>query len=139
MNTNEKGNLGLIKVINDLYSVGFSCFTPFDDYNPVDCIAMNALGKCFRLQVKYRSLDKRGRYELPARSVVNGKSIDIDKTLIDGWAIYLSDIDKVVYFSISEMGDKRCHYIKPTDVVNMKNLEDWQSMVYCSTLLKCRV
>jgi hypothetical protein len=125
VNTNEKGNQGLIRVIADLYNNGFRCFTPFDDYSPVDCIAMNTLGKCFRLQIKYRSLDKRGRYELPARSVVNGKSIEIDKTLIDGWAIYLSDIDKVVYFSMSEMGDKKCHYINPVDVMTMKTLDDW--------------
>ena len=41
MNVNEKGNLGLLKVITDLYSKGFTCFTPFDDYNPVDYNKIN--------------------------------------------------------------------------------------------------
>jgi hypothetical protein len=123
MNVNEKGNLGLIKVLADLYSKGYHCFTPFDDYSPVDCIAMNKGGKIFRIQIKYRSPDKFDRYELPARSVVNGKSIPINKDLIDCWAVYASDIDRVLYFPLSKMGDKGCHYIRKDDVDSLGILE----------------
>ncbi len=114
MNVNQKGNIGLIKVMADLYSKGYHCFTPFDDHSPVDLIAMDETGFCKRLQVKYRSLDeKRQRYELSARSVVNGKVIPIDRTLIDGWAVYLADEDLVIYISIDLMEGKGVHYIKP--------------------------
>jgi len=114
MNVNEKGNIGLIKVIADLYSKGYHCFTPFDDHSPVDLISLDKTGQIRRLQVKYRSLDiKRNYYELSARSVVNGKSIPIDRALIDGWAVYLANQDKVVYFSIDDMAGKGCHHIKP--------------------------
>ena len=111
MNVNEKGNIGLIKVIADLYNKGYHCFTPFDDYSPVDCIALTSDGKAFRLQVKYRSPGRGDRYEIYASSVVNGKGIAINRELIDGWAIYLSDIDKVVYMPISIMDGKKVHYI----------------------------
>ena len=111
MNVNEKGNLGLIKVIGDLYSKDFTAFTPFDDYNPVDCIAVDKDGKCFRIQVKYRSPGRGDKYEISASSMVNGKGVAIDRNLIDCWAVYLSDIDKVVYMPISIMDGKKVHYI----------------------------
>lgn len=105
MNVNEKGIIGLLKVTTDLYSKGYTCFTPVDDYNPVDCIAMKD-GKLCRIQVKYRSPGKYGSYELRSRSTVNGKNIQIDRNLIDMWAVYLSDKDKVVYIPINEMNGK---------------------------------
>jgi len=114
MNVNEKGNIGLIKVMGDLYSKGYHCFTPFDDHSPVDLITLDSTGDVRRLQVKYRSVsEKRKHYELSAKSVVNGKSIPIDRNLIDGWAIYLADEDKVIYLSLNVMEGKGVHYIKP--------------------------
>ena len=114
MNVNEKGNVGLIKVMADLYDKGYHCFTPFDDHSPVDLITLDKIGNVKRLQVKYRSIiEKRKSYELSAKSVVNGKSIPIDRNLIDGWAVYLSDEDKVVYLSLDIMEGKGVHYIKP--------------------------
>ena len=114
MNVNEKGNIGLIKVMADLYSKGYHCFTPFDDHSPVDLITLDKAGNVKRLQVKYRSIsEKRKHYELSARSVVNGKTIPINRNLIDGWAVYLSDEDKVVYLSLDIMEGKGVHYIKP--------------------------
>ena len=112
MNVNQKGNIGLLKVISDLYDKGFTAFKPFDDYNPVDLIAMDPAGKTFRLQVKYRSMDpKSKRYEIAARSMVNGKSVPIDKSLLDCWAVYLADLDRVVYMPVSIMEGKGVHFI----------------------------
>jgi len=122
MNVNEKGNLGLIKVIGDLYSKGFTAFTPFDDYNPVDCIAVNSAGKSFRLQIKYRSPGRGDRYEISASSMVNGKGVAIDRNLIDCWAVYLSDIDKVVYMPIEIMNGKKVHYITRQNVDELSSL-----------------
>jgi hypothetical protein len=122
MNVNEKGNLGLIKVIGDLYSKGFTVFTPFDDYNPVDCIALDSEGKSFRLQIKYRSPGRGDRYEIAASSVVNGKGVAINRNLIDCWAIYLSDIDRVVYMPISIMNGKKVHYITRPRVEELSSI-----------------
>ena len=111
MNVNQKGNIGLLKVISDLYSKGFTVFEPFDDYNPVDCIAMDSEGNIFRLQVKYRSPDRNDAYEISASTIVNKKSVPINRGLIDYWAVYLSDLDKIVYMPISAMEGKKVHYI----------------------------
>ena len=120
MNVNEKGNIGLIKVIADLYSKGYHCFTPFDDHCPVDLIALDKAGKSSRIQVKFRSLsEKRQHYEISATSVVNGKAKPIDRELIDCWAVYLSNIDRVVYLPITLMEGKKVHYIRPEHVADL--------------------
>ncbi len=116
LSVNAKGSIGLIKVIDDLYSRGYSCFTPFDDYSPVDLISLASCGKTTKFQVKYRSLNSRNRYEISARSVVNGKSVPIDRSLIDGWAVYLADLDRVIYIPTSAMVGKGVLNINPADV-----------------------
>jgi len=129
MNVNEKGNIGLIKVIADLYSKGYHCFTPFDDHCAVDLIALDKTGKPYRLQIKYRSIDvKKNRYEVAARSVVNGKRIPIDRSQIDGWAVYLAEADKVIYMPLDIMDGKGVHYIKPEDVVNLERGPDGKAV-----------
>jgi hypothetical protein len=72
---------------------------------------MDSDGKAYRLQVKYRSPGRGDRYEISASSMVNGKGVAIKRNLIDCWAVYLSDIDKVVYMPISIMDGKKVHYI----------------------------
>ena len=114
MNVNEKGVMGLLKVTTNLYSRGYTCFTPVDDYNPVDCIAMKD-GVMYRLQIKYRSSED-GTYELRSRSTVNGKNREIDRTLLDAWAVYLADRDKVIYIPISEMNGKKCYKINEGNI-----------------------
>jgi hypothetical protein len=113
MNVNQKGNMGLLKVMEDLYNKGYHCFVPFDDYSPVDLIVLDKTGNVKRLQVKYRTLNKKHkRYELSARSVINGKVVPIDRNLIDGWAVYLANDEKIVYLTLEIMEGKNNHYIK---------------------------
>ena len=120
MNVNEKGNFGLIKVMSDLYDKGYHCFTPFDDFSPVDLIAMDKQGNIKRLQVKYRSLlPSKGRYEITAHSMVNKTSVDLDRNLIDGWAVYLEEEKQVTYLPVSIMEGKRSHYIKPGEIQDL--------------------
>ena len=111
MNTNEKGVCGLIKVIDNLQSNSYYVFNAFDDHSPVDLIAMDKTGKTFRIQIKYRQATvkkhKGNTYNLAAYSVVNSKKIEIDRTLIDGWAVYMADDDKVVYIPVKCMEGKK--------------------------------
>ena len=116
LNTNEKGNIGLLKVIEDLYNRNCHVFLPFDDYSPIDLVAITNSGKVLRLQVKYRqpmSSVIEERYELLASSVVNGVKIPINKNLIDGWALYMPNKNKVKYIPISSIGDKKSMRIDP--------------------------
>ena len=103
MNVNRKGVKGLIKVIEDLSDRNFYVFPAFDDHSPVDLVALSASGKCYRLQIKYRTASKtilgENRYSLSTDSIVNGKRVAINKNLIDGWALYLEQDKKVVYIN----------------------------------------
>lgn len=124
MNVNQKGVSGLIKVLDDLQSKGFYTFPAFDDHSPVDLIAMNGEGRPFRLQVKYRTKNAKGKYELPASSVVNKKRIPIDMSLIDGWAVYLSDHGKVAYIPKSKMENRSVLYLDGTEEYG--ELAEWR-------------
>ena len=109
MNVNQKGVSGLIKVIDDLQEKGLYTFPAFDDHSPVDIIALTNEGKTLTIQIKYRESD----YELRTSSVVNGKRVEIDRNMIDGWAIYLANEKKVVYIHKSVMEGKKSLLVNP--------------------------
>lgn len=126
MNVNEKGVRGLLKVMDDLHEKGYYTFTPFDDHSPVDLIAMDKDGKIYRLQVKYRERISGmvvERYGIPASSVVNGKRIPIDRSMIDGWAVYLADAKKVVYLRVGLLDGKSSISIDPEK--DYGKLDEW--------------
>lgn len=107
-NPNKIGIIGQVKTMLDLYENNFSCFLPHDDFSPIDLIAVNKSGKTYRIQVKSRSpLKKTRSYQLQASSVINGKRIPIDKSMIDLWAIYLNDIDRMVYVDVERFGKNK--------------------------------
>jgi hypothetical protein len=113
VNTNQKGVRGLLEVTCDLYKRGFHAFHPVDDYCPVDLIAL-VDSKPLRFQVKYREKSTgkyhSGKYEIVSTTVICGKHVQIDRGLIDGWAVYLADDDVVVYLPLSWMGTAKTKY-----------------------------
>lgn len=116
MNVNEKGVKGLIKVLDDVSDRGLYAFPAFDDHSPVDVVVMTRDGRMFRLQVKYREPMANKtveRYELHARSMVNGKAVPIDRSLIDGWAVYLQGRNCVMYIPTAAMEGKKSLVIDP--------------------------
>lgn len=132
MNVNERGVKGLIKVIDDLQEKGYYTFIAFDDHSPIDLVAVDKNGRTFKLQVKFRSLDKSKevqRYALPASSVVNRKRTHIDKSLLDGWAVFLKEHKKVVYISKKEFGDKVHFTIDPNK--DYGELSEWSIVEIC--------
>lgn len=126
MNVNEKGVKGLIKVMDDLSDKGYLLFPAFDDHSPVDLIVMTKTGKVIKLQVKYRSSEKtktKHKYVLSLYSVVNGKKIPIDRSIIDGYAVYLSDHNIVKYIPISYFDDVNTKCIYHND--EFKEIHEW--------------
>jgi hypothetical protein len=103
MNTNEKGNIGQIEVIRKLVKNGYECFLPMHDYSAIDLIAVKG-EKIHRLQIKYRT-SIRGVVEIHNSSVVNGRRVPIDLSMIDGWAIYCPEIDDVVFVGKKDIDD----------------------------------
>lgn len=132
MNVNQKGVKGLIKVIDDLQEKGYYTFLAFDDHSPVDLIALSADGKTFRLQVKYRTKDPKKvseKYCIYASSVVNGKRIPIDRKMIDGWAVYLADSNKIVYINVNLIENKNSLTIDPQEKYG--ELDEWFKSAPC--------
>jgi len=132
MDVNRKGVSGLIKVIDDLQTKGYYVFPAFDDHSPVDLIAMSLEGNCYRIQIKYREREqhkKAERYEVRTSSVVNGKRVENDRNLIDGWAVYLADAKKIVYIHKSVLDGKKGITVDPS--IDYGELTEWQ----CAGLL----
>ena len=116
MNVNQKGVKGLIRVIDDLTDKNYYVFPAFEDHSPVDLIAMNHCGRTFRIQIKYRSRMTNKvtpSYSVQSSSVINGIRVPIDKTLIDGWALYMVEDKKIVYVPVCEIS--KAKIIHPDD------------------------
>jgi len=97
-NVNQKGVIGLVKVTADLVTRGFEVFTPISDACPVDLIAANDAMTLRRIQVKYREPSARDHVLFVSLdSVVNGRRVPINLSLLDGWAIYCPQTEKVYY------------------------------------------
>lgn len=108
MNTSVKGNVGLIKVIEDLTHKGFNIFLPFCDNNIIDLVATKN-EFTLRIQVKYRKLDSRNKNNVvvPLESVSNGKRKMGNKNMIDYFAVFNPCTDKILYVNISEFKNNK--------------------------------
>ena len=121
MNVNQKGVKGLIKVIDNLTDKGYYIFPAFDDHSPVDLVVMDTTGKIHRLQIKYRSRisgKKKSCYSIQASSVINGVRTPINKSLIDGWALYMVEDNKIVYVPVDKVVN--------TKIIYSDDVFDWE-------------
>ena len=128
MNTNQKGVTGLIKVIGDLQTKCWFCFPAFDDHSPIDLVSVNKTGQVRRLQIKYRTAQEKKngpKYSIDTDTVINGKRVPIDRSMIDGWAVYLADHQKVVYIDINTLTNQSSLTFGPDDL--FVPLEGWVS------------
>lgn len=103
LTVNDKGSIGVAKVVADLLSQGFYVFLPFDGSSPVDLVVADKSMRLRRLQIKYRIVE-RGMIRIPLSSVVNGTRVPIDLSKIDGWAVYSPDANRVYYISARSFG-----------------------------------
>ena len=102
MDTNEKGNIGLGKIIADLTMKGYYIFLPLTDTTIVDIVVANKSMSMQRMQVKYREA-KQGLVIIPFQNVVNGKRVNIDRTKVDCWGVYYPQTDSVYYVRKDEV------------------------------------
>lgn len=102
MNVNQKGDIGLVKVIADLTGKGYVCFLPISGSCAVDLVVANAAMELRRLQIKYRNLEN-GTLVIGMNTVINGVKVPIDSDKIDGWAIYCPETDEVYYVAKSDV------------------------------------
>ena len=105
MTTNDKGNIGLAKVISDFTEKLYQVFLPLTDTSIIDLIIVNKELVSKKIQIKYLSLSKIGSLLIQCESVINGKRILNDFSKIDGIAIYCSDNKQIYYYYIPEIRD----------------------------------
>ena len=97
--TKDKGDIALMKTTLDLTLKGYNIFLPISEHLPFDFIAYKDT-RSYRMQAKYSSAGK-----------VNNSTYSGDKTTkhykeddFDYYAVYLPEIDKCIYPSISYAG-----------------------------------
>ncbi len=101
--TKTKGDLGLIKTILDLTEKGYEVFTPLSEHTRADLVAIDQDGYCYRIQVKYSSNNYLANKSIWADK--NGNHVTFYKENdFDYYALYIPQIDKVLYPSIKYGG-----------------------------------
>lgn len=99
--TKNKGDLGVLKVKLDLFEQGYLILNPETEHAPFDLVIYKE-GVYKSVQVKYRSLNRRGTLEIPFRSsYAYSKGVvtkPIEKNIIDVFAIYCPETDECYYF-----------------------------------------
>lgn len=115
MRPTDKGSIGLAAVIHSLISDGFEVFLPFDGASSVDLIVGNNEMVLKRLQVKYRTLQPNNTFGVSFQSIVNGKRVNINRSKIDGYAIYC---DGSVYFLPKEEFVNNTHFTLSLNIGN---------------------
>jgi len=100
-NTKTKGDLGVLKVKLDLFNKGYLILNPETEHAPFDIVIFKN-GVYQSVQVKYRSLSKRGTLDIAFRSThcdTNGLVVkQVDKSYIDIYAVYCPETDECYYF-----------------------------------------
>mgnify|MGYP006288098671 CR=1 FL=1 len=99
--TKSKGDLGVLKVKLDLVEQGFMLLNPETEHAPFDLVIYK--DHSFRtVQVKYRSLNRRGTLQIAFRSCycnTQGTLFkEVPKDVIDIYAVYCPDVDRCYYF-----------------------------------------
>lgn len=104
LTVNQKGVIGLVKVVADLVSNQYEVFTPTSDASPVDLVVADSSMNLRRIQVKYREPTEDAKVLVVSLdSVVNGRRVPVNLSLIDVWAIYCPQTEQVYYIKRSEL------------------------------------
>ena len=105
--TKDKGDLGVLKAQIDLFEQGFTIFVPLTEHCPFDLVAYKD-GEFRRVQVKYRSVDRFGKFLVKFSSSWadrNGTHTSlIDKKEVDIYCIYCPDTDECYYLRPEKYG-----------------------------------
>jgi hypothetical protein len=99
--TKTLGDLGVLKAQVDLYLKGYWVSVPLTEHAPFDLI-ITQNGTSQTVQVKSRSLNRRGCLEIPFRqsySTSNGvQTVQWNKNEIDLVCVYCPETDECYYF-----------------------------------------
>ena len=126
MDTNKKGNIGLVKVLDNLVENGYFCFLPITDTTIVDLVVSNEDMKLKKFQVKYKKLEKKSTCIcLSSQRVVDRKKVNTDLSLIDYFAVYCPDNKKIYYIPTTLFNGKKMITLRVIPAIQkQKNIID---------------
>ena len=105
--TKHKGDLGVLKAQLDLFEQGFTVFVPLTEHCPFDLVAYRD-GKFTRVQVKYRSVDRYGKFDVKFSTCWTDRNgthtVPVDKDEIDLYCIYCPETDECYYLEPDKFG-----------------------------------
>ena len=104
MTSNQKGNLGEVKVLSEFVKLGVQCYLPYGDGSGVDLIAEFG-NKLNRIQVKTtETLNKAGAMEwkVTRQDGYHGSRVEYSQDSIDYFAFYCIETDIVCLVPFDE-------------------------------------
>lgn len=108
-----KGEIGELKAISYLHSLGYEVYRPMFDNASVDLLVMDGMGSVFRISVKYTSSQARrgGGYivnlQNSSRRKDNTMKVkNFDPTSCDSILVYVAPLDKIVAVKASAVVGK---------------------------------
>ena len=115
--TGDKGDIGVAKAIGDLITKGFMVLTPIASTAPFDLVAYKN-NKFLKIQVKYRTINKRGVIEAKLRrSIITNFYVKTRKMLpseCDVLCIYCPDTGKCYYIKRDSFDETVILRLNPT-------------------------
>lgn len=113
--TKDKGDLGVLKAQVDLFEHGFTILNPLTEHAAFDLVAYRD-GAFYRVQVKYRKLDRSGKSEVKFSTCWTDKNgthtVPIDKEDVDLFCVYCPDTDECYYLSPRKFRSNACLRVK---------------------------
>ena len=100
--TKTKGDLGVGKVISDILSNNMQVCLPIGEHLPFDLIAVSETGVLKRIQIKYRKI-VNGAIQVPLSTANSSGRMPYDLNMIDVFAIFCPDNEKIYYINVNEM------------------------------------
>lgn len=120
----DKGDIAEASVIANLVKQGHKVALPVGENLPFDLIAIRPDFSLVRIQVKYRTLSKEGSVVVKLASTWKNsrvtRVIDYDLSIIDYFAVYCPEIDRVAYVSTTELTDLRHFSLRVSSARNFQ-------------------
>ena len=124
--TKLKGDLGVLKAQVDLFEQGFIILMPLTEHSPFDLVAYKD-GAFWRVQVKYRKLDRFGKMDVKFSTCWADKhgthTVPVDKEEIDLYCVYCPDTDECYYLNPNDFGSNVTLRVKTPKNNQAKNVK----------------
>lgn len=124
--TSKNGDIGVAKAMADLLQKGYDVLMPVSNTSPFDLVIYNGI-KFFKIQVKYRSINKQGILSIECRRAINNRKTLIYRKMkdseVDIYCIYCPETDKCYYVIYKNIKKDSIHLrIEPPKKGQKKNI-----------------